>query len=120
MSFRLKLSIIALSLVIILGTISLVYINRACNNILDIINNAERNPSINEMLKLKKEWNTLSFYLSITIPHNHIDEVCEALDRSIMFLKYGTEDEFAAELSNILAGVKIIKNYDKPSLRTVL
>lgn len=119
MTIRLTVSIMLLLIIPITGITTLIYVRTSCDDIVYEISKAAENYDIQNMLNIQKKWKNITFFLSIIIPHGHLDEISESIDRAIMFLKFDTKDEFSAEISKTIGNIEIIKNYDYPSIRSI-
>lgn len=119
MTIRFTVSIIMLLLIITLGLCCVIFTKDYCEMLIDETNKALIEKDMDAVIMAQSKWKKIVLYLSIVIPHEHIDDTSEAFERAIMFLRFDTEDEFSAEMSKIISNIEIIKSYDYPSLRSI-
>lgn len=119
MSLRLGVSIILLLAIIVSGILTTTYIESFCKEIIERTKNASEERDINKLASIKNKWIEKTIFLSAIIPHDHVDSITESIDKAITFLKYGTEDEFSAEITKFVNALTVLRDYDKPSLRSI-
>ena len=69
--------------------------------------------------KAKKQWEEKATMLSVWIRHDRVDYITESFSRAEAFLESNTEDEFHAELAQIVSKIYLLKQYDRPDLRSI-
>lgn len=72
-----------------------------------------------EFQKAKQMWEEKATMLSIWIRHDRVDYITESFAKAEAFLKSDTEDEFRAELAQLMSKIKLLKQYDHPDLRSI-
>ena len=65
------------------------------------------------------QWKEHVTVLSVLIHHDRIDTITESFARAEAFLKDGTGDEYRAEAAQLISKLTWLKEYDRPSFRSI-
>lgn len=119
MKIRLIASVLSLIIAIGAGVSGTLYTHSLCSRLSSHTQYAAIKYDPEELGKIKQKWDSKVSLLSAFIPHEHIDELTQTLDRAVSFLNNDDRNEFDAEISSILHQFEIIGRYDIPTFRTL-
>ena len=119
MSVRVAAAVILLILITGAGIGFASYTARVCGELLEM--NAAAAVSFDKvkLSEAAEAWRSRADILSCLIPHDHIDRITESYMKASVYIELGCLEEYSAELQSIKAGLTVLQNYDKPTLRSV-
>lgn len=116
MKMRVVLAFGLLALVLIAGYAAQYRMELFCDELRLLLKDTVSSESF---LQAKKKWNNHVTALSVMIRHDRVDNITEAFSRAEAFLAAGTNDEFRAEVAQIISKLTWLREYDRPSVRSV-
>ena len=119
MKLRVVISVLILVSVLVLGIFTVTLIKDFCGELIKLTDQAGESMSINILDSVKDRWNKKANILSALIPHEHVDEVTLSISRAHAFLVSGNEDEYKAEIAEIIRQLEVVKRYDFPNMRSI-
>lgn len=102
--------------ILIAGSLTQWYMETLCR---DLQQQLQENTSQQDFLSAKQRWEEHVAVLSMLIRHDRIDNITEAFARADSFRKKGTEDEYRAEVAQIISKLTWLSQYDRPNLRSI-
>ena len=112
--------------ILIGGFLSLNYVISLCDEMLDTIDQSLEqvartgSDDADALTQAYDVWARHHTYLCAFIDHEQIDQVTNSFQRAMAFASYETYDEYLAELLQLKALLEMLKNFDRPSLRSIL
>ena len=119
MKIRLIASVLCLILAVCAGVSGTLYTRSLCSTLAEQTQYAAEKYDSSMLCAIKQEWDSKVSLLSAFIPHEHIDELTQTLNRALSFLNNDDRNEFDAEISSMLHQFDIIGRYDIPTFRTL-
>ena len=105
-----------LVLILCVGLLIQYKIELLCNDLCQLIQRDEEWESFTEAHTLWKDHITA---LSVLIRHDRIDNITESFARAEAFLQDDTIDEYRAEIAQLISKLVWLREYDRPSFRSV-
>ncbi len=116
LKLRVALAFGLLALVLCVGSVTQYRMEGLCNELCDLLRDESAGESFS---KAKERWSDHITLLSVMIRHDRIDNITEAFARAEAFLQADTEDEFRAEKAQIVSKLIWLREYDRPSFRSI-
>ena len=64
-------------------------------------------------------WNEGQLFFSFVVSHDRVDNLSQTLARAAAFRRAGTMDEYRAEVQDALLQLILLREYDRPGLRSI-
>ena len=119
MRIRLIASVLSLIIAVCAGVSGTLYTRSLCRTLSEQTQSAAQKYDPALLGDIKQKWDSKVSLLSAFIPHEHIDELTQTLNRALSFLNNNDRNEFDAEISSMLHQFDIIGRYDIPTFRTL-
>ncbi len=108
------------------GILNLLFTSSLCNDMLSQIEISRRQvertgtDDAHALAQAADLWNRRSVYLSAFIGHDRIDDVTTSYRRALAFARQESFDEYLAELLELEALVRVVRDFDRPTFRSIL
>jgi len=119
MKVRIIISVVILVSVLTAGTLIVNKVRIFCSDLIELTDEASETLSVQALDSIKERWDKKTNLLSALIPHEHIDAVTLSIYRARAFLLSQNEDEYKAEIAEVIRQLKIVKQYDFPTVRSI-
>ena len=126
MRWRVATAFFLISLIICIGIVSSLQTRQLCDDILHHLtairqsielHGIDRSDALPQAQQLWQE--SLPFVCSIMI-HDRVDDISRGFTHAAAFLELGTYDEYLASVNELILNFHILKEYDRPSIRSIL
>jgi len=126
MRWRVATAFFLISLIICVGIISSLQVTRLCDDVLHHLTSirhsvelygSDRSDALPQVQALWQRY--LPFVCSVMI-HDRVDDISRDFAHAAAFLKMESYDEYLASINELILNFHILKEYDRPSIRSVL
>lgn len=119
MKARFLIACLLLALVLSGGVLAQWQVQSTCDEITQLIEDSYGEEEVTRFEQARELWQKREAFLSALVRHDRIDAVSESFSRAGAFLSEQTEDEYQAEIAQLIGRLKLIREYDQVTFRSV-
>ena len=95
------------------------HIDTVCTDISVLLHQAGQEISPRTLEQAMELWKNHQLVLTTMVPHEEVDAVTQSFQRALAFLYADNTEEFHATIAETLADLEVVRNFDRPSIRTI-
>lgn len=119
MKSRFLISCLLLLLVLAGGAFAQMQVQRVCDEMTELLKASAGEEEATKFEAARVLWEKNQGFLSALVKHERVDAVSESFSRAGAFLSEATEDEYRAEVSQLIGRLWLIREYDQLTFRSI-
>jgi len=116
---RVIVAVLLVAAILTGGLLSLRHIENVCGEVTRQVMEADKSADEAALKSAFDNWKKHESYFSAVIPHNRVDAVTVAFQRSIGYCETKTTEEYHASLLELVQLINMVERFDRLSSRNI-